>query len=102
MTYLAVFVAGILAAALLWRVLAALLRLVGLAFIALVGMKLVMVADDRLQQPEWMTGAMIGGVVGFVVIGLLCAAFIYHALIAADLRRTIDRDIAQSKARRLW
>jgi hypothetical protein len=102
MTYALLFAAGIIAARVLWRPLAALLRGLGITIGVLLAGRLALLADARLAEPSWSMGALVGGVVGFVVIGLLCYALIYHAIIAADLRRAIERDKQQAQARRLF
>jgi hypothetical protein len=100
--YVTIFLFGIVAAVALRRLLAVLLRVLGMAVAVLLGGRLMLMADDRLARPEWISGALIGGVAAFVVVGLLSYAIIYHALIAADERRDIEKAHDIAKRRRLW
>src|SRR4051812_46032797 len=78
--------------------------LIGLGMVVgvVVAARVALMADARLAQPSWITGGLIGGGVGFVVVGIGAYALIYHALIAADERRDIDRAHETAKRRRLW
>ena len=58
--------------------------------------------DDRLARAEFLTSAIVGGVTGFLVVGILCAAWIRHGLIYFYLQRTIQRDRDAAKAGKLW
>lgn len=101
-TTITIFLLGALAYALLYRYVLILLRWgVGLVVVVVAG-RLALMADDRLAQPSVISGALVGGVVAFVVVGLLAYSLIYHALIAADERRDIDRAHETAKRRRLW
>lgn len=99
MTYAIIFVVGALAMLMLRRLFVILIRgtlmIVG---VALAG-RLALMVDG---QPNWLTGGLIGGVVAFVIVGVLSYVFIYHALIAADEQRDIDRAHETAKRRRLW
>lgn len=101
-TAITIFLLGALAYVVLRRLLFRLLfgaaMVVGVATAA----RLALMADDRLSHPSWLTGGLIGGGVGFVVVGVLSYALIYHALIAADERRDIERAHETAKRRRLW
>lgn len=101
-TTITIFLLGALAMLVLRRLLVKLL--IGAAMVVVVAFaaRLALMADERLSQPSWLTGGLIGGGVGFVVVGLLAYALIYHALIAADERRDIDRAHETAKRRRLW
>ena len=57
-------------------------------------------APDALAAP--LAGAIIGGVLGFGIVGVLCAAWIRHALIRFYLHEAIEKQKAAAKAGRLW
>lgn len=102
MLYVAIFILGAIAVLALRRMVLAIVRWVCLIVGVVFAGRLAFMADDRLMRPEWMTGGIIGGTVAFVVVGLISYALIYHALIAADLRRDIEKAHDQAKRRRLW
>lgn len=101
-TYAIIFVLGACAWIVLRRLLLRLLFWMGMLISVVIAGRLALMADDRLARPEWISGGMIGGVAAFVVVGLISYALIYHALIAADLRRDIEKAHDQAKRRRLW
>lgn len=102
LTYAIIFIVGALTMLALRRLLLVLLRGVLMIVGVVLAGRLALMADDRLSRPEWISGGLIGGVVAFVVVGLLSYALIYHSLIAADERRDIERAHEQAKRRRLW
>lgn len=102
MIYVALFILGAVVMLALRRLFAVLLRWVLMIIGVVLAGRLALMADDRLAQPEWISGGLIGGMVAFVVVGLLSYAIIYHALIRADEQRDIERAHEQAKRRRLW
>jgi len=102
LTYAIIFIVGALAMLALRRLLLVLLRGALMIVGVVLAGRLALMADDRLSHPEWISGGLIGGVVAFVVVGLISYSIIYHALIAADERRDIERAHEQAKRRRLW
>ena len=102
MSTLAIALTCALAALILRRlILIGLQWLIGIIGV-LFGLRVLITIDTRLAQPEWMSGALVGGFAGFVVVGVLSYAIIYHMLIAADERRAIDKAHDDAKRRRLW
>lgn len=102
LTYAIIFIIGALAVLALRRLLFVLLRWSLMIVGVVLAGRLALIADDRLAQPEWISGGLIGGIVAFVVVGILGYSIIYHSLIAADERRDIERAHEQAKRRRLW
>lgn len=98
-TYAIIAVLCLVAGMVLRRPIVALLRWALLVVGVLLAGRLALLADAR---PAALGGAVIGGVVGFVVVGILAYAIIYHALIAADEQRDVDRARETAKRRRLW
>lgn len=101
-TYAIIFIVGALAMLALRRLLVVLLRWSLMVVGVVLAGRLALMADDRLAQPSWISGGLIGGVVAFVVVGMLSYALIYHSLIRADEQRDIERAHEQAKRRRLW
>ena len=66
------------------------------------GWLIVQDVDPRLKEPSYIGGVVIGGVLAFIVVGVLCAGWIRQALILFYLQRTIQRDKDAAKAGRLW
>lgn len=102
LTYAIIFIIGALAMLALRRLLVVLLRWSLMIVGVVLAGRLALMADDRLAQPSWLTGAMVGGGVGLAIMLVLGYAIIYHSLIAADERRDIERAHEQAKRRRLW
>lgn len=102
LTYAIIFIIGAVAMLMLRRLLLVLLRGALMIVGVVLAGRLALMADDRLSRPEWISGGLIGGVVAFVVVGILAYSVIFHALIAADERRDIERAHEQAKRRRLW
>lgn len=101
-TYAIIFIIGAVAMLALRRLLFVLLRGTLMTIGVVLAGRLALMADDRLSRPEWISGGLIGGVAAFVVVGILSYSIIFHALIAADERRDIERAHEQAKRRRLW
>lgn len=99
LTYALIFAFGVVACLALRRLVVVVLRWALMAGGVVLAGRLALMADAR---PAALTSAVVGGVLGFVVVGLIGYAFVYHALIAADERDAIDRARETAKRRRLW
>jgi hypothetical protein len=89
LTYALLFAAGIIAARVLWRPLAALLRGMGMVLLALLGGRLALLADDQLTAVDWhavSTGIVLGAVVAVVLVGYLLFQLIFNRMVN-DKRR---------------
>lgn len=97
LTYALLFAAGIIAARVLWRPLAALLRGLGLAVVVLLAGRLILFADDRLTLLDWhavSTGLVTGAVVAFVLVGWLLFRPIFNLMVndkRRDAHASVDR-----------
>lgn len=100
--YAVLVLLGAIAALVFRRLFVVLIRGAAMVVVVAFGGRLALLADDRLAQPNWVAGGLIGGVVAFVVVGLLGYAFIYHSLVAADRRRAVEKALDDEKRRRLW
>jgi fatty acid desaturase len=100
--YAVLFILGAVAMLIFRRLLVVVLRGVAMIVVVAFGGRLALIADDRLAQPNWMIGGIIGGLAAFVVVGLISYTLIYHALIRADEHRAIEKAHDDAKRRRLW
>jgi len=82
-TYAMLFLLGAITILTLRRLLIMALRWIFLVICVVVAVRLTIMTDERLAQPEWFTGALIGGIVAFVVVGLLLSTVIYNAFVNA-------------------
>jgi hypothetical protein len=66
--------------------------LIGLAMVVgvVVAARVALMADDRLVQPSWITGAAVGAVVAFVVVGWLLLNPIFNLFV--NVRRAGAHD----------
>lgn len=98
--WIAVFCGGIAVGAIFWRLIFQVIKyLLWLTFV-ITAARMTLLADDRLRDPTWYTGLVAGGVIGFIVVGILMAGIIYNMLVEADKRRAIAKAIKDHDARK--
>lgn len=99
-----------LAAALGLILIGALLRAQIMAALALlihglalwIALRLILVWLPALDYRAPLVGGLIGGAIGFLVVGVACAGLIRHALIRFYMHRAIQRDRDAAQAGKLW
>lgn len=88
--------------ALLRNVLILLGRYAALGLGTFLAFRATQIALPEVTTPNYWQGMLIGGVFGFIVVGVLCGALIRHTLIKFYLQRSLQRDKDAAQAGKLW